>query len=273
MAGLEITTSIGCPISCKYCPQSELLKANYVGPKLMSLDLFSRYVKTVPTSVNIHFSGFSESWLAPQATDMVKYALKKGHKVTIYTTLVGMKLEDVEVLKGFDFERFEVHVTDNEGNMNIKVDEEYLTLIEKVTEISEVCFRVLGSTTTYPEIESILNRPGIDFQVGKTLQTRAGSLTLEEFPAEVLSGGRSVKLGHKIRCTKGLKANVLLPNGLVVACCQDFGLQLLIGNLLEIPYSDLFKTEQYRRLKERLQDSSDSSLICRRCSYSQVIKR
>jgi radical SAM protein with 4Fe4S-binding SPASM domain len=59
MRTLEITTYIGCPFRCGYCPQ-DLLLATYKGAKMMSVDDFKMILENVPRDVQIDFSGFSE---------------------------------------------------------------------------------------------------------------------------------------------------------------------------------------------------------------------
>ena len=93
---LEITTRIGCSNMCEYCPQAKLVK-NYtenihnhriekrfkehndimslqkllVGEYLksdtnreteMSIDTFVKCLSTIPTDVDIHFTGYTEAF-------------------------------------------------------------------------------------------------------------------------------------------------------------------------------------------------------------------
>lgn len=84
-------------------------------------------------------------------------------------------------------------------------------------------------------------------------------------------GQKSVKpfkMGS-IRCVKELRENVLLPNGNVVACCNDYGLEHVFGNLLEQDYESLFRSDEYKRL-EALQKDDSRDLLCRRdCEYAR----
>ena len=54
---IEITTTIGCSVACKMCPQSTLLKSyssrNPLAPKEMSPDVFSSCVSKLPSSLEI----------------------------------------------------------------------------------------------------------------------------------------------------------------------------------------------------------------------------
>ena len=54
--------------------------------------------------------------------------------------------------------------------------------------------------------------------------------------------------------------NVVLPNGDVYLCCQDYGLTQQIGNLLTTRFEDLDRSAV---IAASLQEDSD--IICRKC--------
>ena len=63
MESIEITTKIGCPVQCKYCPQDKLI-ANYKSDKtMMDFKDFRRWIDKVPTHVRVDFSGMCEPFL------------------------------------------------------------------------------------------------------------------------------------------------------------------------------------------------------------------
>src|SRR5690349_1292762 len=102
MPTLEITTVVGCPLMCNFCPQTGL-KAAYDQArkgKYLSLDDFKCVLNKLPKHVRIDFSGMAEPWANPQCTNMLSYALEKGFKVAIYTTLYGMTDEDATTVVG-----------------------------------------------------------------------------------------------------------------------------------------------------------------------------
>jgi hypothetical protein len=105
---LEITTYIGCPNNCEYCPQDVLIY-NYKGEKTMAFDVFKKILANVPTDVDIHFSGFSEVFCYPQAVDFIKYTNDKGHKITVYTTTVGLTQKMINEMDYIKFQTFTIH--------------------------------------------------------------------------------------------------------------------------------------------------------------------
>jgi len=107
MSHLEITTYIGCPNMCSYCPQ-KLLIDSYKGEKRMSLDTFKKILKNTPTDIDIHFSGFSELFFNPMAVELLEEALER-HQVVVYTTTMGMTDEVYEKIKKMPFKEFHIH--------------------------------------------------------------------------------------------------------------------------------------------------------------------
>src|SRR5262245_50873396 len=91
MPSLEITTMVGCPLMCTFCPQDKLRGAYGDNKKSMSVSDFAFMLAKVPTHVRIDFSGMSEPWANPECTKMLTHALAKEFKVAIYTTLYGME--------------------------------------------------------------------------------------------------------------------------------------------------------------------------------------
>ena len=98
---LEVTTVIGCRNMCRFCPQ-KLLIGKYTKkerPFIMSLENFKLAIDKIPKHVRIDFSGMAEPWLNNACTEMVLYAHEKEHPIAVYTTCVGMKLEDIDKIK------------------------------------------------------------------------------------------------------------------------------------------------------------------------------
>jgi hypothetical protein len=114
---LEVTTYIGCPNRCSYCPQGTLLEA-YKGVKVMSLDDFRIILSHTPKSVDIHFSGFSELFFHPHALEFIDEAFKE-HEVVIYTTTNGMTQDVADKLAGYNFKDFNVHLNPNKGKVQL----------------------------------------------------------------------------------------------------------------------------------------------------------
>lgn len=121
---MEITTMVGCPLMCTFCPQKLLIKSyGKDRDKFLSVENFEIVIDKLPKNVRIDFSGMSEPWANPDCTDMLELALKKGFNVAIYTTLYQMTEEDIDRVKDLIIEyHIQVnpvilHLPDSHNNM------------------------------------------------------------------------------------------------------------------------------------------------------------
>ena len=256
MAGMEITTNIGCKVACTYCPQGRIIKAykERGGALTMSFDTFKACVDKIPRSVIIHFSGLCEGWLNPECTRMVLYAQKTGHKVGVFTTLTGMNLSDVNLLEPLPFLYFCVHLPCDKGYENIDVNENYLKVLEKISKSKINASYIALESSPHPKVKLLLKDKHIAY---RPAHTRAGNIK---------SGGKPApeKRHGVIGCSLRLRSNVLLPNGDVILCCMDYGMRHVLGNLLSGDYNSLFKGKEFLTLKKGLTDESLDTL-CRYC--------
>jgi len=254
---LEITTNIGCVNKCAYCPQDIFLKAYGKARKYLTLESFTGGLKKLPEGTEIVFSGFSEPWRNKDCTAMVLAALKK-FVVVVYTSLVGMKMEDAVKIAGKKFKIFCVHLPDKEGMAQIKITDEYLEVLKKCMEIPNINFSLCG--TLPEEIEAIIGKK--DGATSAMQISRAGL---------VQGYGRVVNHTGPIRCPAQegsdiLDHNVMLPDGRVVVCCMDFGMKYILGNLFTQDYESLFRGKVAHEIWEGLCGERD--ILCHHCEYA-----
>ena len=269
MAKMEISTNVACRVQCDFCPQeshieqystnNNLENISYGQPAQMSFDTFKKCLSTIPKSVIISFAGYTEPWLNPDCSKMIVYAYEKGHQIEVFTTLVGMKLIDLELIKHVKFNVFHLHLPDAMNIAKIAVNSAYINVLKK-------CLRDIPNVTgmlmvnLHPKIKKILN---IDI-LPDEMNNRAGNLKNLK-PNAKQFGHLSCNRSTKLDLVDVVDDNVLLPNGDVSLCHNDYGLQNIIGNLLELNYDSLFTNEKYQKFHKKLK-SQDGNLICRFCS-------
>ena len=163
-------------------------------------------------------------------------------QVTPYLYLrreTGMTEEDVYSIQHIPFSEFPhggfvLHLADNEGYAKIKVDNAYLGLLKTIKEanIHNILLRTMGSV--HMSVRPIFSQDDVTKQ---TMNTRAGYLSKEGIQVE------QSPISHKGQVTCGrdeyLYNNVLLPNGDIVLCCQDFGLKHILGNIFKDSYEEI----------------------------------
>ncbi len=218
----------------------------------MSLERFKTCLEKVPQNVFVHFAGMSEPWLNPECTKMVLYAHERGHRIRVYTTLAGMTLRDVEAIAEIPFEEFEVHLPSADGEEKITVDDAYLEVVKRLCASPIKARYHIHGTRIHPLVKPLVKK--VEYW---RLFDRAQNLGGED------KSVRRKRRRGKIGCRR-LRYNILLPNGDVVICCMDYGMQHVIGNLLESDYSALFESAEFKRVLKGMHDESEE-ILCRYC--------
>lgn len=282
-ASVEITTRIGCPVMCSFCPQVTLIgrfkEENPKGEKMLKLEHFKTLIDKIPEWVDIHFSGMSEPFAVPNCGEMLKYARDKGHEICVYTTLVGAKKEDIDILWDTDWtahNRLCVHLPDDQEHFKAKVTDKYIEVLkylmakpdmpERLRNRSVVLMTMSGNGLTDPKLLGIVPQ-GIHALGAFQPITRAGNLSNEN---EIFEGQKVPKKTGAIYCSAApdINHNILLPNGDIVLCCMDYGLERKIGNLFDQSYESLFVSDAYNEILQ-LQSEEDNELMCRYCDCAR----
>lgn len=222
----------------------------------MSLDSFVTFINRVPKHVEIYFAGMAEPFLNKRCSQFILSAHEAGHRVGIYTTLAGATLYDIEKIKHITFIHFCIHLPDSEGRMKFNIDSSYFeALIMAITVIPNCNFMQVGKMDD--RIKEIV---GDIKDASPGLFSRAGNL--KHFPL-------IQKKGQLIcsACGPKIDHNILLPNGDVLLCCQDYAQEHVIGNLNTMTYNQLFESDEYKRVMAGLQNEN-SNILCRRCEVS-----
>ena len=254
MATLEITTLVGCPLACTFCPQDALTAAyGSASERMLSIENFKLVLDKLPPHVRIDFSGMSEPFANPSCIDMVALAAAARNPIAIYTTLSGLTRAAVdylvELIGARRFSVFCIHLPDGTGNMRgFSFSEDYLYALERLLPLdgvicmtmsagAEIDSKLLNAVSASPrrqEMEKKLPRSAF-----KGIR-RAGSLNAALVKDQPLSEPVKWKCAVACASTPFYDHNVLLPDGRVVLCCMDYGMKHVLGNLFKQDYIDLF---------------------------------
>lgn len=257
--GIEITTNIGCKNLCSYCPQDAIVRAyaKRSDTRQMSFETFQACLNNIPSDVMLIFSGMSEPWFNSDIGKMLMHSSQKGYQITLITTLVGMKTQDVDLLVSLkSLKEIHIHLPSAEKKERIEVDANYLQVLDKLSNSGiKIIYRTHGQI--HPALDGLVSKEyGYS---GST--TRAGNVKTSQPP--------KAKRG-KIKCGHSLTRPVLLPNGDVVLCCMDFGMKHLLGNLLSSDYESLFNSSEFLKIKAGLEGGS-ADILCRYCEYAYSV--
>jgi FkbM family methyltransferase len=248
---MEFTTSIdtanGCVVDCVFCPQRTLQKA-YKGERFLSVDNFKKVVDKIPQEIRITFAGFTEPWLNPRCTDMLLYAHQEGHPISVFTTGIGMNVDDVEKIKHIPYAGnpnggFVLHLPDQERKAKHPITDRYIKVIEKFGEVHKDIqnFTLMCMGTVHESVRHVFPEAS-NYQ----MWSRAGNLLGESIMKPELLNRKdeykSIYHGDQpmtCGCLEKLYHNVMLPNGDVSLCCMDYGLEHILGNLFEQDYEEV----------------------------------
>jgi len=278
---IAVTTRVGCKNMCVFCPQDKFIAAYRerlenssgqtelrAGDIVLTLDNFREFLGKIPENTTINFAGFSEPWTNPDCTEMCLIAHERGHRIRVFTTLVGMKPDDIERLRQIPFQLLEVHVPDEKETSSIRLDDVMRETLLAIKEggLSNLSFHNhVGNP--HPDFSKIIGRALIS---RRQLQGRAGAVEYED--------ALIVHRRHtgRIRCSFNpgsmeLDHNILLPNGDVVLCCQDWELKHVLGNLKESSLASIYESPTYQNIKNGLDDDTIES-ICRFCPLAVPLK-
>ena len=265
MRKLEVTTMAPCHLGCTFCPH-EIFQRNYLSAnrsKIMSLEIFLKCLSKLPIEIGISFGGMSEPFLNPLCTDMILEAKSRGHTIEIFTTLVGLtysKLRQWTDALSLGYAQHEdrvfVHLPSAEGHDKLPVTREYLSCLEHLaTHDCKVEFHYHGSRIA----DSISHIKFDDRLQHWPLHNRATNET------QILRMTKR-KVGQ-IACVMNAEVNILLPDGEVCLCCQDFGIEHILGNLSTNETKSLYESSAFKNILKGWYDDS-LEIPCRYCSFS-----
>lgn len=259
---LEITTMVGCPLMCTICPQDKLRSIYAERDKYLSLENFKLVIDKLPADVKIIFAGYSEAWANPAATDMLEYALIKNHTISVFTTLYGMadpeRVVNLLTIHRSQVEQVWLHLPDQNNNMpGYKPSAEYSHSLDLFLEKIQ------------PHIMTMHDQGHLHQSITQQIKpykwmfnARAENVSRNEQTVKFVEEFNNEFIVECVR-NKDLTDNVLMPNGDVTLCCNDYGMKHVLGNLFTQEYSEVIKAVD--AIIEKNHVLFDRSTLCRRC--------
>ena len=284
MPTLEITTTIGCPLACTFCPQDKLSIAyGNTTTKRLEISTFKEIIAKIPKYVRIDFSGYVEPFSHSQCDELIDIAIESGHPVCLYTTLQGVKINYVERLVDYIeaglINPFVIHLPDDSGNMpGFKLHDSYIEILSRLLPREQVTTMTMSPTAhvlpeLYTKLRSLDNADILLSKLPKdsfTGSTRAGSLNTKKVEEDQLVKAKGVTPPLSCSTTPFYDHNVLLPDGRVQLCCMDYSLKHTIGNIIDSSYSDLFISKSFTELLLRNRGlEKNCGSICLECDLAQ----
>lgn len=274
---IEVTTVIGCSVDCRYCPQKLLVSRYFEADKSrksrMTIDDFRVYLKHTPADCEMVFCGMSEPFLNNDCMEMIKAACNASRDVSLFTTLVGLSLAELQRLVTLPIRYVTLHAADKFNYAKIHTDDEYYQKIEFIINAKKqngAPFVDVINAQAEPDTQITQICEG-KHEILTSLHDRAGNLG--GLKDDALERCHQMLEGKKIYCcTCGFDLNnqVLLPDGTLVLCNMDFGLRHQLGNLLQDDYETIRHGEEMRRIFRGMDGDPDIDLLCRNCTAARL---
>lgn len=265
---MQITTRIGCSVNCRFCPQSLLTERYFKEDKgrerSMNLEVFEKCLNRLPQNARVSFCGMAEPFLNPECGQMIKMAHQSGRTVELYTTLVGADKKTLEEIAEIPFGYVTLHVADRYGYAHIPVTDAYYELVEFVINYRRADgspFVNMCNAQAEPN-ERIAKICAGKYEILTALHDRAGSLEGEALLNRNTPEG---KITCSLCGTK-LNHNNLLPDGTVLLCDFDYGMQHVLGNLLEQTYDEILSGSECKKVFRGMSGDLSQDILCRKCS-------
>lgn len=265
---IEVTLAMGCRLDCRFCPQRLLLgqyfSENRQRPSIMGFETFKCILEKVKKGGTICFSGMCEPFLNPECDDMIVYAYENGYRITLLTTLVGLRKESIEKLKNIVFDEVTLHIPDEEGNSKFDVTEEYLEHLKLFHENIKV-----SNYSCHGRIHPLVkDRIDAEKAVISAMHDRSGNLDC----------GTKYDPKGKIVCMVGTNDGYgnwtpeVLPDGTLILCCMDYGMKHVLGNLLDMSVSEILSSKAYQTVQRGMQEDG-IDILCRKCAGAKEISQ
>ena len=282
---LEVTTILGCPVDCSYCPQDQLKKSGNGLKKRLSLQDFYNALNNIDMKVGIAWTGYSEPCLTPDLPEMCDAVRSRGLSQVISTTLTGSPRSVDFVMRESCFASFTIHAPDKSGLMRgLKPNADYIkrfsTCLDQMfrsNQMDKVRIITFGDHF-YPELEPYIKDAMINkglksthLKLRDTVSTRAGGLDTEDLVKQGLNVKTYSERGRGTYFCEKRKMNqpVLLPDGNLSICSFDYGLRSVYGNLFEERLSSV----RSRWLDSIGTDYSSGNLSpCNECEHYRLLE-
>ena len=279
---LEITTTVGCAMMCAYCPQENYKKNGKSYPRVLTFPIFKKALDNVNRDVKIHWTGFSEPLHCEEFSKMSDYAHTKGHVQHISTTMYGRKNSKDYISSSDKFDSIVFHLPDKDKLMNLKVNDEYIDYLEKTIrfqsrKIKTKKFLIMVIGEDFEEkvkillkkliIEKVISETQVEIR--KHLVSRAGQIEKRE-------GFRQNKIEkfdqnkkNLFYCGYGrLNKSVMLTDGSLAICCNDYSIEHNVGSLVDESLDQLYK---HKKLFSDDEFISGNKKLCKKCEFYKFI--
>ncbi len=242
-----------CNLNCIMCPREKLKRKQGI----MSMELYKKVVdEASELGISyIRLNRFGEPLLHPQIFEMAKYAKEKGLKNVGFSSngVLLTKKKAKELLdSGMDYVNFSIDSLNPETYKNIRIGATlkptlnnilYFLKLKKEGNYKKpfVSISALDIDSNHDEIEDIKKfwRDKVDEVVIQTFVSYEGGEKLSD-----------VKFIKKHACNQPFERLMILQDGKVIVCCDDFNGKILVGDINKESIKQIWNSKRVKKIQK-----------------------
>jgi hypothetical protein len=222
------------------------------------MNSFKIIEKKIPKQIEIVFCGMCEPFQNPACTDMILYAYKQCHVVSIFTTLAGLSLSNAKrIITHIPINknrfRFSVHLPSQERMEHIPITRQYIDVLKYLLNTkADITYHYHGKKIHHMLTDIFAKSSYIPEYA--QLHNRAGYIHMS-----------NIRSPKRLRGTIGCNCwgHIILPDGTVLLCPNDYKMQYILGDLLTSDYT----TIQHNSIVQRIQKGFNNEAMHTLCRY------
>jgi len=251
MRELELSLLKACPVRCAYCPQDLLIAVSrdMLSPRMTAVTL-AQVIENASAGMKdgeqlqVHWAGFTEPIKHPGFLSLL--LLVDGFRTVsdhvLYTTGEGITEDIVWCVAQLPV-AVSFHIDPRmEGDVWPLIDS---GLIRRV--LPKAWYNVVAAVSSRSKRAEIRRRVGGKVKFSRCI-SRAANIDRSKAAVTHDCEVTCVSVGKR-------KRPVVIPDGTAVACCNDYGLKLKLGNLAEQTWNQLDYSDVLERQKHPCVDS------------------
>lgn len=273
-----------CNLRCSFCPKTQRT------PAYLSVGQFAYILKAIkPYTDYIYLHVLGEPLLHPQLEELLALAHAEGMQVQLTTNGTLLKQKAAVLLKNNRLRQINISLHSFEANTGAKTLENYLDevldfvkAVQQTT--STICSLRLWNETseTFLETENKLNQQVLELIAKRFAITDNIAARLREKGSYQIAKGiyinsdkrfrwpdkNTEKIQEKVFCY-GLRDHFgILVDGTVIPCCLDGEGTINLGNIYEVPLSEILTSSKAKGIYEGFSNRVATEELCKKCEYA-----
>ncbi|NJL44326.1 MAG: radical SAM protein [Nitrosarchaeum sp.] len=272
-----------CNLRCPFCPVGQ----GKVAKGLMTLEDHKTIIDKIPSTVKrLRYSYRGDPSMNPNWVKMVKYASSKGFYTYVSTNGVVLKRYAKELAES-GLHRLMIAIdgatqetlTKYRVGSNIGLIKEGIRLLveerkkSKTKSPKDIMIQTVISRNNEHEIpvmQELARELGVDRIKFKTLAVKLGEdweMKGKDEQLDFLPRNKAYwRTGEGVVICPGLSETVILHNGDLGVCCNDYQGKLIYGNLLKQTWEDIFTSPKYYAMRRQM--IKKGFTMCKDCSIT-----